>query len=566
MGIARALKNLNDSQQNVIVQALHTINRYLSAVNTSLSPEFVISNFARDLQTAMVNLSDTEANGHAFEVLKGVPSALRGIRNALRGDGTLAWAQLFREFEAEGGMTGWMQHYETLEKKTKQIRRDMRVQGTAGLKQAKQLLDFIGDYNTVVENGVRLSAYKTARDMFIADGMSPEFARKHAARIAKELTVNFNRRGEWGVTLNALYLFYNASIQGSARMIRALIKSPKARWLSASMVVAAMGLDILNRAIADDDEDGKNEYDRIPDHIKDRNLVFMDPWSEKGEFFKIPLPWGFNVFHIFGQEMGSAASHAMGMKPQYSFGPSIGRVGMGILEAFNPINNGSVLQTVSPTVLDPYIQVAENKTWNGSPLYPNRFREDDPNYAKYYSTAREFSKTLAKGLNDLTGGDLTYPGAINFSPEWIDLGIDTVMGSAGRVLADTGNTLQKIFEGKELEAKNVPLWRKVVGDQSPSYMRSDFYDALAEVTDAEKNLKAYKGKPEYQEKVERAGPLKTLIPAAKASQKKIRELRKSLNEARDRDDEERAEQLQERMDAEMRRFLKVYWGRMYGAD
>ena len=33
------------------------------------------------------------------------------------------------------------------------------------------LLELIGDYNTVVENGVRLSAYKTARDMFVADGV-----------------------------------------------------------------------------------------------------------------------------------------------------------------------------------------------------------------------------------------------------------------------------------------------------------------------------------------------------------------------------------------------------------
>ena len=40
-----------------------------------------------------------------------------------------------------------------------------------------------------------------------------------AAKIAKELTVNFNRRGNMGPVLNAFYLFFNASVQGSATIV-----------------------------------------------------------------------------------------------------------------------------------------------------------------------------------------------------------------------------------------------------------------------------------------------------------------------------------------------------------
>jgi hypothetical protein len=61
---------------------------------------------------------------------------------------------------------------------------------------------------------VRLSAYKNARER----GMS----QNAAASLAKNLTVNFNRRGSWGVAMNSMYLFYNASVQGTARIFMAM--------------------------------------------------------------------------------------------------------------------------------------------------------------------------------------------------------------------------------------------------------------------------------------------------------------------------------------------------------
>jgi hypothetical protein len=49
---------------------------------------------------------------------------------------------------------------------------------------------------------------------------------KQAASLAKNVTVNFNRKGTAGPLINSLYLFFNASMQGNARILMAM-KSKK---------------------------------------------------------------------------------------------------------------------------------------------------------------------------------------------------------------------------------------------------------------------------------------------------------------------------------------------------
>ena len=58
----------------------------------------------------------------------------------------------------------------------------------------KSAFTLIEDINTAVENGVRLSSYIALRKAGIA--------KDRAAFIARELTVNFNRKGEWGAAIN----------------------------------------------------------------------------------------------------------------------------------------------------------------------------------------------------------------------------------------------------------------------------------------------------------------------------------------------------------------------------
>lgn len=168
--MAEALHKSNQAVSSGFVQAFARLNRYLSMIVTSLSPEFVISNFARDIQTAAYNLSDTEMKNFTGKVIKGVPSAMKDIKNALRGKGDTEGAALFDQFRRDGGMTGWLDATENLEARMKQIQTDVEGWSVKGVKlggpkfknSVENIFGVIDDYNTIVENGVRFAAYRQA--------------------------------------------------------------------------------------------------------------------------------------------------------------------------------------------------------------------------------------------------------------------------------------------------------------------------------------------------------------------------------------------------------------------
>lgn len=550
MRIASAMKNLEQQKLGAPLQVMASINRLLSAVNTGWNPEFVISNAVRDIQTAIYNLGDTEAKNIAGKMIRDYPKAMVGIRNALRGDKSHEWAKHFEEFEREGGRTGWMEHMDSIDDKRKQLMKEFNALGDSKSaitrRQILKLTNFIKDYNDVVENAVRLSAFVNARKA----GLSPA----KAASLAKNLTVNFNRRGSAGTMLNAAYLFYNASIQGNARMLKAMASSRRTQKLVVATIAVAAVMDMVNRAIGGDDDDGVPYYDKVPEYIKDRNMVFM---GSDGDYFTLPLPWGYNVFHIIGQSAGEAATKE-GFKPL----DAAARIGMGIADAFNPVGSGgSFLQMLSPTVLDPAVQISENKNWAGNPLMPEQrgFGPEKPDSQMFFNSAREMSKVVSEKINELTGGNRGKSGLIDISPETIDLWIDFLTGGLGRMVANTSDTAARAIEGKEIERKNIPFVRKLYGKTDNRYDQAEYYDHVAEIESFNAQLKEYKNEPDMMKVILRDN--KELLPFTnrlKNVNKQLKQLRTIRDRARAEGDEVKEKQIEDKMAVIYRRFNKQY--------
>jgi hypothetical protein len=495
--IVFAIKNLGAQDSGILVNQLNKLNRWLSMVNTSMSPEFTVTNFLRDLQTAGYNLSNTEIDKLKWSILGDIGKAMRGIQSAELGNGSHPWAKHYQEFRTAGGKTGWLQAYENIDARRTDLERQLNAMrpgvGRSVARGLRAVVDFVEAENTVIENAIRLSAFVHARKA----GLSPS----KAGALAKELTVNFNRKGEYGPILNALYLFYNASIQGSARIFSALASSQKARILVGATVAFASALELMNRAVGDDDDDGVPYYDKIPDYVKDRNMIIMLP-NSKGKYLKVALPWGYNIFHVMGQELASAA-----MKKGYDPGKSAMRVVSSILDAWNPISaGGSAIQWVMPTFLDPLAMVVENKAWTGRPLMPeDKFAEyPTPDAYKFWPGAREGSKWVAAQLNEITGGNRYEKGAIDISPETIDLFIDTATGGMGRFLADSVSTPWKAAtEGPDaVEARTVPFLRKVYGEPESNRARLQFFERRQELKMIADQLKAAANDPVALDRLE----------------------------------------------------------------
>ncbi|HIB1554043.1 TPA: LPD5 domain-containing protein, partial [Salmonella enterica subsp. enterica serovar Muenchen] len=78
--LMRAMKNMGPETGNAVIQTLARVNRFMSAMNTSLNPEFLVSNFVRDMQTAVMNLKAEQ--GRDDGKLNGRDIAMKTVRDS----------------------------------------------------------------------------------------------------------------------------------------------------------------------------------------------------------------------------------------------------------------------------------------------------------------------------------------------------------------------------------------------------------------------------------------------------------------------------------------------------
>ncbi|MCR6273498.1 LPD38 domain-containing protein [Escherichia coli] len=520
--LMRAMKNMGPETSNAVIRTLGKVNRFLATVNTSYNPEFLVSNFIRDVQTAVMNLkaeqgrSDGKLKGldnlSALAVVKDSRSAMSAVYASLRGK-TLTgkgaqWQKVWKEFVEDGGKTGWF-NMGDLEGQQKEMDRLVSLAKGGWKGQSigawHSFLNLVEDANGAVENALRLSAYKHARDA----GLS----RQQAASLAKNMTVNFNRRGEQGALMNSLYMFANASIQGTANLVRTLGHLngdgpllERLRWKNLNVpqkiALAAVGagylLGSLNRSVAGEDDDGVNWYDKVPYHVKERNLVIMKSMfgGRAGEYWSIPLPYGYNVFFLLGHTAEGVAAGDL------TASRAAGNVVGGILGAFSPIGSetsetlsGALLKNAAPTILRPFANLAMNENFMGAQIYQENmpFGTPKPDSQLGRRSTPEAYKAFASWLNAFSGGSQYRPGAVDITPESLKFWIDYISGGTGRFISKTTDAAVKSLNGIDIPEQQVPFLGKISGEVMPYADQQKMYDRMTEVAQYHAELKSLTG-------------------------------------------------------------------------
>ncbi|HHU9970632.1 TPA: LPD38 domain-containing protein [Escherichia coli] len=520
--LMRAMKNMGPETCNAVIRTLGKVNRFLATVNTSYNPEFLVSNFIRDVQTAVMNLkaeqgrSDGKLKGldnlSALAVVKDSRSAMSAVYASLRGK-TLTgngaqWQKVWKEFVEDGGKTGWF-NMGDLEGQQKEMDRLVSLAKGGWKGQSigawNSFLNLVEDANGAVENALRLSAYKHARDA----GLS----RQQAASLAKNMTVNFNRRGEQGALMNSLYMFANASIQGTANLVRTLGHLngdgpllERLRWKNLNVpqkiALAAVGagylLGSLNRSVAGEDDDGVNWYDKVPYHVKERNLVIMKSMfgGRAGEYWSIPLPYGYNVFFLLGHTAEGVAAGDL------TASRAAGNVVGGILGAFSPVGSetsetlsGALLKNAAPTILRPFANLAMNENFMGAQIYQENmpFGTLKPDSQLGRRSTPEAYKAFASWLNAFSGGSQYRPGAVDITPESLKFWIDYISGGTGRFISKTTDAAVKSLNGIDIPEQQVPFLGKISGEVMPYADQQKMYDRMTEVAQYHAELKSLTG-------------------------------------------------------------------------
>ncbi len=445
-----------------ITRGLAKVNRYLSNINTSWNPEFFISNFIRDVQAAGIQVSEFEMDGLRKDTIRNVLKAAKGLkRSILNKDDSSEWAKIYKDFRANGGASA-ANPMTTLQDQISDLQSTLSdisdARGKAGLMKAKfkKLGEFMDNSNLVVENAIRVSTY----DALVKRGVTKE----RAAQAARSVTVDFGKGGDNKAFLNSLYLFYNASLQGSFFLLRSLARSKKVRNIMGGVIAVGFTQDIINSMMSDEDEDGVKQYDKIPDYILEHNMVFMlpevvDPFGRG--YVSIPMPYGMNAFHNVGRNF---AKMAQGRSDPSEIGASIGRT---TLEIFNPLGGTeSFLNFAAPTVFDPFISLyGTNTDFSGRDIVKKAFPNQVASQSSlYWNNTSPSAIAATKFINELTGGTETLSGWIDWSPNSLEFWFDYITGGAGRFVQRTAEAPARIAAAESAEdiATEIPFMRRVL--------------------------------------------------------------------------------------------------------
>ena len=510
-----ALKNLDADQLGRVMNFMGKISRWVSSINTQYNPIFGVVNLFRDVQGAALNLSTTPIADRAGEVmnlnnLKDAMGAIWSTARAERSGGAMPntqWAKLWQEFQEEGGQTGYRSQFSSSQERADALQNEL--ESISAGRTAKSFLavkDLLSDYNTTMENAVRLSAYKTA----LAKGLS----KQQAASIAKNLTVNFNRKGQIATQAGALYSFFNASVQGTARLAETMAGPAGRKIILGGLLLGAVQAAMLAAAGFDDDEP--------PEFIKERNLVI--PIGGK-KYISIPLPLGYNVIPNFSRHIAE-----IGLSGGKHIGDHIVGLTGAFVESFNPIGgSGWSLQTLAPTAVDPFIALAENKDSFGRPIYRKNFSNLDPTpgYLRTKDSATAFSKTLSEFLNAASGGTKYKPGVVDVTPDQIDYLLGQAGGGVFRELQKTEQTITGTIKGEEVAPYKMPLVGRFYGNAESNAAQSQrFYENLERLNEHENEIK---GRIKNREPVGdylRKNPEARLFKMANGIEYNIRNLKK----------------------------------------
>lgn len=477
--LARALKDMGSSNVHSAVRMMAAVTHTMARLATAWNPEFMIPNLVRDVGEAFINLGEQRQKafvrkfaGHILPAMKGSWMAI-AEKTAAPGSGAQAYIDAFHEFDREGGRVRFfgIDDPDVIEKNVE--KRLKRLSGGA-VNSVKDLGDKAGKALEImgggIENATRLAAYMAAKDVGM---LAPD-----AAMLARNLTVNFNKKGELGTAISSAYMFSNAGGQGIARMVTALHPKNRRVWMAVgALATAGVMSTSFNIGIGGYDQAGVANYMKIPSWERDKNIIIMGPGETYG---KIPLPYGYAPFHVLGshvttvlmgQENPAAAATAV-------FGS--------IASAFNPLGEEeSVIATLVPTALRPAVHVHFNENWTGKPLYPARDADKGkPNSQQSFRTDTAASKAVTEELNSLTGGDRYRPGAIDLHPGSLDHVMGSITGGVGKFFKNIVDTLINGWNGQPWEASKTPILRRFVGKLDHNLADSaSYYDARKAATE-----------------------------------------------------------------------------------
>ena len=444
------------------------VNRKLAGFYTSLSPNFVVKNFIRDIiyanTIAWVKESPTYAMTYHANVAKlaGQMHRLVHLYEHDKLDMSNETHRAFKLFMENGGETGYSQ-LRSMDRHKKEIERMMKESG--GRISPKQAFRLLGDTMEFANRGIedlsRFAAFMTSRQM----GRTID----RSIYDAKEMTVNFNKKGAGSTFYDAttqsrlgnaaallsgtgrsLYLFWNVSIQGSVNIARAVKRNPKKGTAYLATFLALGILQTMLPALTGGDDDDR--YWNLPDYVRRNNICFF-----VGDVLvKIPLPQEARAIFGIG-ELGMSYSSGKEDKTPMELAQTIaGQISQ--VMPLDLMDDSGATHALMPSLAKPFFEAQTNHSWMGRPIWKDTdYNKAMPDWTKAYKATGGAYVWLAKELNALTGGDDYKQGWVNINPAKLEYMLKGYLGGLYTAADQIIKSSETAFGDREFSMRDVPI-------------------------------------------------------------------------------------------------------------
>lgn len=383
--IADAAKALNVQQLNILGKILAFPVRVAKLGITGINIPFVASNIAKDQVTAFINSSKALQTSIANPV-----NFTKALFAAVKHD------DLYEELVREGG--GGTSFDIARDQIPATIDRIRASRSTASrvlytVRHPSELLRTVENIIARSEEVTRLQQYRGTREALLKQGMSAAEAKIAAAKAARENTVNFARRGEWGTVLNSAFLYLNAGIQGTRTLIRSAATRPAA---TAAKIATTVFLPVsIATAWNMSDPDRRTAYSDIAEFEKENNIIIVPPNPTKDDrgrwnVIKIPLAQGVNNLATVPRR---ALEQALGLDDVRSR-----EIAQALIATVSPIapTKGAILSSLTPQAIKPTLEQASNTNFFTGRTIVSPYMTGQPPEKQVYKDTSGAARRIAK--------------------------------------------------------------------------------------------------------------------------------------------------------------------------
>jgi len=458
--------------------------RAKATMQTSLSPEFVFSNFQRDILTAGTGTYIKFGRKAGVEFAKNLTmlNPMAGMSEGRAGGiftlihrynkGTLDMSneveRMFDEFVRNGGMTGVSviegkdEYQKSINKAVKRIKQgklDMGRQAIHGLADAIEFM------NSGVENSTRFAAYMVSRKTLGKSVTESVFD-------AKEASVNFNMKGS-GAWLNLWMrrniMYANPAIQ-SLRMLGTWYDASPKRFMGvlSTIIATSVTMAMLWASVGAGDGDDDNDWYKLSEWNR---YNYLNVWTGNG-YAHWSLPQEFRPVWALGQivfdwqrgmvskerAINSMMTQLNNLSPMAFFSG-----GMDSKDSYWKTAIRAWTPTIAADFSDAYVW---NENFLGQKITNQEdYNIDSPEFQRAGKNTPHWAVSLSKQWNNGTGGAenrKSYWDSSAINPSALYYLAQQQLGGLGTMVTKLSKAYEQLEDPNgELEAKNIPFVSKV---------------------------------------------------------------------------------------------------------